>query len=195
MKSSNAFCLSRQVSTSMNKVIGLLVKASKNLYDKKEKHIRWVIIIIKSFFHLNHQRCGHPHQKRATPNTKFVQMGLPMMTSTNVQMPSTNKTMSTASMKRLKRKLQENMDLLPQNMTIGISHSGHKNISNDIMWYNPLPTMDTTKEVDPMEFNEWSKMQCVSPRVKGWKRPNLICKARKIYIWGQTKAWDDKVSR
>jgi hypothetical protein len=37
-------------------------------------------------------------------------------------------------MKKLKRKLQENMGLLPQNMKIGISHNGRKNISNDIMW-------------------------------------------------------------
>jgi hypothetical protein len=45
--------------------------------------------------------------------------------------------------------LWENMDLILQNMKIGISHHGCKSILNEIMRYNPLPTMGTTKEVDP----------------------------------------------
>jgi hypothetical protein len=41
------------------------------------------------------------------------------------------------------------MGLLWQNMKIDNPHNGCKNISNNIMWYNALPTMGTTKEVDP----------------------------------------------
>jgi hypothetical protein len=135
----------------MNKIIGLLVKASKNLYGKKEKHIRWVIITIKSLFHLTHQRCSHLTKKNrpwyqvcsnGVDNDNIDQCANAINQQNNVD----------PSMKRLKKKLRKNVGLLPQNMKIGISHNGHKNISNDIMWYSLLLTMGTTKKkVDPHE--------------------------------------------
>ncbi len=50
-------------------------------------------------------------------------------------------------MKRLKKSCEtNNVGVFPQNMKVGISHNGHKNISNDIMRYNLFPTMGTTKK-------------------------------------------------
>jgi len=42
-------CCPCHVNTLMKKVLDFIVKTPKNLYGKKEKHIRCVIITIKSF--------------------------------------------------------------------------------------------------------------------------------------------------
>jgi hypothetical protein len=52
-------------------------------------------------------------------------------------------------MKRWKRKQHKNISLLLQDVKPYIFHNGCKNISNNIMGYNPLPTMGIMKEVDP----------------------------------------------
>ncbi len=51
------------------------MKASKNFYGKKEKDIRWVIITIKSFFHLSHQRWGHPTKKKPPMIPSLIKWG------------------------------------------------------------------------------------------------------------------------
>jgi hypothetical protein len=38
----------------MKKVVGLVVKTPKTFYDKREKHIHWVKVVIKSFLHLSY---------------------------------------------------------------------------------------------------------------------------------------------
>jgi hypothetical protein len=52
-------------------------------------------------------------------------------------------------MKRLKRRQWKNVSLFPQDMKPCISHNGCKNIMDDIMGCNPLPTMGEVEEVDP----------------------------------------------
>ncbi len=56
------FCCPCHVHTSMKKVVDLLVKTPKNLYGKRDKPIRWVIITIKSFL-LNLLVLQPPHEK------------------------------------------------------------------------------------------------------------------------------------
>ncbi len=47
----------------MKKVVSLLVKAFKNLYDKRKKHIQWITIAIEFFFHLSRQKYDHLMRK------------------------------------------------------------------------------------------------------------------------------------
>ncbi len=68
-----------------------------------------------------------------------------MMTSTNVQMPSTLHLLT----KKLKGRCWKNVGLFPKSMKLGIFCNGRKNISNDIMGYSPFPTMGVVKKVDP----------------------------------------------
>jgi hypothetical protein len=67
-KVSNALCCPCHVNTSMKKVEGLLVKTLKTLYDKREKHMRWVTVTIKFFFHLSQQCHNHPMKKTCPLN-------------------------------------------------------------------------------------------------------------------------------
>jgi hypothetical protein len=51
--------------------------------------------------------------------------------------------------RKLKGRCQKIVGLFPQNMKLDIFCNGHKKILNDVMGYNPLPTMGVAKEVDP----------------------------------------------
>jgi hypothetical protein len=75
-------------------------------------------------------------------------MRLTMTTSTNVQTPSTHNTMWFDGAKTIGQKV-EGHGLFLWNMKSHISHNGHKNISHNIMWTRPLPTVSTMKKVDP----------------------------------------------
>jgi len=79
----------------MKKVVKkLLVKIFKNLYNKRKKHVYWVMVTIKTFLHLSHHCSKHP-MKKTTHDIKFVWVKLTMMIVINVQMPSIYKTMLT----------------------------------------------------------------------------------------------------
>jgi hypothetical protein len=59
----HAFCCPHHVSTAMKKIVKLLVKTSKNIYGKKKKHVRWIMVMITSFLHLSHHDYHHPMKK------------------------------------------------------------------------------------------------------------------------------------
>jgi hypothetical protein len=67
-------------------------------------------------------------------------MGLTMMTLANVQMSSTNRTMSTTN-KKTKEKVTKECGLFLEDIKPFIFHNAHKNIPNNIMGCNALPTM------------------------------------------------------
>jgi hypothetical protein len=56
------------------------VKTIKNLYDKRKKHVCWIMIMIKSFFPVNCYYTTIP-LKKVAHDTQFVQMESTMMTS------------------------------------------------------------------------------------------------------------------
>jgi hypothetical protein len=72
------------------------------------------------------------------------------------------------STRKPKKRWQKNVGLFLQNMKLRIFHNECKSILNNIMGCSPLPTMDTTKKVDPHGFN------CVP------KSPKVICHQTKF---------------
>jgi hypothetical protein len=60
----SAFCCLCHVSILMKEAINLPVKTSKNLYGKREKHIHWVMVVIKPFLQQSYQCHSHPHKKK-----------------------------------------------------------------------------------------------------------------------------------
>jgi hypothetical protein len=80
----------------MKKVVSLMVKTSKSLYGKREKHICNNRNKIRPS--LEPPMTHPPHEKKLPmiPSLlKWVNDGSTVTTSTNVQKPSTDKTMST----------------------------------------------------------------------------------------------------
>jgi hypothetical protein len=63
------------------------------------------------------------------------------------------------------------MGLLLQNMKFHIFHNGYESIFHNIIQGRPLPTMCTTKK---MNGKDRRQMQCDTPRIKRWERPDLI---------------------
>jgi hypothetical protein len=59
-----------------------------------KKHVHWVMVMMKSFLHLSCYCRNHPTKKVAR-DTNSSQVGSMMTTLANVQMSSTNRTMST----------------------------------------------------------------------------------------------------
>jgi hypothetical protein len=47
----------------MKEVVDPLVKTPKNLYGKREKHIYWVMVVIKAFLSLEVPVLQPPHEK------------------------------------------------------------------------------------------------------------------------------------
>jgi hypothetical protein len=125
---------------SMKKVVDLLVKTPENLYGKRKKHVHWVTVVIKSFLHLNRYYHRHPMRNshpwyqiysNGVDNDDISQCAYVINQHHNVNPPK----------KILKRRQRKNVGLLLQNMKSYMSHNGHKNIPNNIMGCNPLPTM------------------------------------------------------
>jgi hypothetical protein len=77
---SSAFCCPHHVSTSINVFVKLLMKTIKNLYDKRKKHVCWIMIVIILFFLHKLLLLQPSHQKKAARGTQFVQMKSTMMT-------------------------------------------------------------------------------------------------------------------
>lgn len=71
------------------------MKTPKNLIGKKEKHMCWVKVFIKFFLHFSQQCHNHPLKKKIICGTRSARVGSIMMTWINVQMSSTNITMTT----------------------------------------------------------------------------------------------------
>jgi hypothetical protein len=98
------------------------------------------MVAIKSFLHLNQYYHRHPMKKShpwyqiyssGVDNDDISQCAYVINQHNNVNPPT----------KILKKRRWKNVGLLSQNMKSYISHNGHKNIPNNIMGCNPLPTM------------------------------------------------------
>jgi hypothetical protein len=95
----------------MKKVVSLLMKILKNLYGKKEKHIYWVTVTIKSFLNLSRQKHNFPMRKNrlwyqvsssGVDNDKINQCANVINQQNNVDPP----------MRKLKGRQQENFMII-----------------------------------------------------------------------------------
>jgi hypothetical protein len=112
----HALCCPCHVFTLMKKV-GMLVKTSKKIYYKKEKHICWVMVAIKVFFCPKSPVTQPPYEKelhlipilfKCGRNDNISQCANAINRQNNVDL----------LMKSLKRRWWKNVGLLPQNINL-----------------------------------------------------------------------------
>ncbi len=152
------------------------MKTPKNLYGKKKKHICWVMAAIKFFFHLNSHYHSHPTKKNH-PWYQVCSSGINNNDTSQCVNAINQKNNVDPPTRKLKKKQRKNVGLLSQDMKPYISRNKHKNIPNDIIGCDPLPTMGTMEEVNPHGVS-WLVTN-VMYQTKRWERPNLICNTEK----------------
>ncbi len=143
------------------------MKTPKNLHDKREKHVQWVTVMIKSFLHLNNHYCNHPMGKNCMWY-QFVRVKSTMTIVTNVRIPPNDRTMLTCQQKDFKKD-DEKTSICSCKIWNFTSLAMDVNASRTTSWNAILsPPWAQQRRWIPTGSNGWPHKQWVRPKVKGW---------------------------